>query len=117
MSPVKNWYDLGDYYYGLGVPKTMRNEIRDSPAYQTEDERKVALLQYFLVNVPMASWQSVAGTLYWMKEKTSLQLVKPFPTPAAGQSITEDVYYTVITTDYYVHDKKTSRCFPMYRAT
>ena len=91
MASVKNWYDLGHHDYGLGVPEAVRNAIRDSRAYQTEDEQKVALLQYYLNNVPMASWQSVAGALHWMEEKTALQLAKVFLTPAAGQSILQSM--------------------------
>ena len=87
MASVKNWYDLAHYFSGLGVPGTVCNEIRDSRAYQTEDEQKVALLQYYLDNVAMASWQSVAGVLHRREEKTALQIVKVFLTPAAGQSI------------------------------
>ena len=87
MASVKNWDDLGHYYSGLGVPPAVRDEIRDSRAYQTADEQKVALLQYYLDNVAMASWQSVAGALHWREEKTALQIAKVFLTPAAGQSI------------------------------
>ena len=87
MASVKNWYDLGHYGYGLGVPFAVRNKIRASRAYQTADEQKVAFLQYYLDNVAMASWQSVAGALHRREEKTALQIVKDFLTPAAGQSI------------------------------
>ena len=87
MASVKNWHDLGHHYSGLGVPPAVRDEIRDSRAYQTDDEQKVALLQYYLDNVAMASWQSVAGALHWREEKTALQIAKVFLTPAAGQSI------------------------------
>ena len=87
MASVKNWYDLGDYVYGLGVPMAVLDKIRASRAYQTADEQKVALLQYYLDNVVMASWQSVAGALHRREEKTASQIVKVFLTPAAGQSI------------------------------
>ena len=87
MASVKDWYDLGDYYYGLGVPGVVLDAIGASRAYQTADEQKVPLLQYYLDNVPMASWQSVAGALHRREEKTALQNVKIFLTPAAGQSI------------------------------
>ena len=48
-----------------------------STAYQTEEEKKEALLLYFLHNVPMASWQRVAGALHWRGEKTALELSQP----------------------------------------
>ena len=91
MASVKNWYDLGNYNSGLGVPYAVLNEIRANRAYQTDDEQKVALLQYYLDNMAMASWQSVAGALHWREEKTALQIVKIFLTPAAGQSILQRI--------------------------
>ena len=85
-ASVKNWSDLGHYDSGLGVPRAVLDEI--NTAYQTEEEKKEALLLYFLHNVPMASWQRVAGALHWMEEKTALEAVRAFTifTPA-GQSL------------------------------
>ena len=85
-ASVKNWRGLGDYISGLGIPPAVLNEI--NTAYQTEEEKKEALLLYFLHNVPMASWQRVAGALHWMGEKTALEAVRAFTifTPA-GQSL------------------------------
>ena len=78
---------MGQYYGGLGVPGAVRNEIRTSNDYQTEEEKKEALLLYYLHNVPMASWPSVAGALHYMEEKTASQAVKKFLiATAAGQS-------------------------------
>ena len=81
MTSVKDWYRLGHYYLGLGVPGPVRDEIRDSTDYKTEEEKKAALLQYFLDNVPMASWQTVAGALHWRK---ALQMVKAFLPPSGA---------------------------------
>ena len=85
-ASVKNWYGLGHYYSGLGVPVAVLNEI--NTAYQTEEEKKEAILLYFLHNVPMASWQRVAGALHYEEEKTALEAVRAFTifTPA-GQSL------------------------------
>ena len=84
-ASVKNW-QLGDYFSGLGVPEAVRDEI--NTAYQTEEEKKEAILLYFLHNVPMASWQRVAGVLHYVEEKTALEAVRAFTifTPA-GQSL------------------------------
>ena len=84
-ASVKDWGDLGNYFSGLGVPPAVLNEI--NTVYQTEEKKKEALLQYFLHNVPMASWQRVAGALHSMEEKTALEAVRAFAifTPA-GQS-------------------------------
>ena len=64
----------------------MLNEISDNPAILTEEDKMAAMLQYFLNNVPMASWQKVAGTLYYLKEETALQAAKKFLTVSRGQS-------------------------------
>ena len=74
-ASVENWYDLGQYRGGLNVPEAVRNEIRDNTAHQTEEEKKEALLLYYLHTVPMASWPSVAGALHFREEKTALQAV------------------------------------------
>ena len=83
-ASVKNWYDLGRYRGGLGVPPAVRDKIRTNLDYQTEGKKKEALLLYYLHNVPMASWPHVAGVLHYRKEKTALQAVKNFlkDTPA-----------------------------------
>ena len=83
-ASIENWYDLGRYNSGLCVPAAVRNEIRDNTTYQTEEDKKDALLLYYLLTVPRASWPSVAGALHYREEKTALQAVKNFlkPTPA-----------------------------------
>ena len=97
MASVKNWYDLGVYYGGLYVPVAVCDEIRASTAYQTEEEKKEALLLYYLDTMPMASWQNVAGALHFRKEKTALQAVKVFLkfTPA-GQLILQQTYISML---------------------
>ena len=62
----------------------MCNEIRDNPAYKTEEEKKEALLCYYVRNVPMPSWLNIAVALHYMEEETALQAVKGFlkDTPA-----------------------------------
>ena len=89
---VEDWYSLGNYSTGLGVPQNVRDEIRDNPAYQTEEERKLYLFRYFLCNVPMASWQIVAGALHRREEERALQAVKQFLTVSPGQSAVELVW-------------------------
>ena len=86
MTSVKDWYNLGDFSYALGVPGSVCDQIRASTDYKTEEEKKAALLQYFLDNVPMASWQTVAGALHWREEKEALQMVQAF-LPPSGESV------------------------------
>ena len=84
-------YGLGRYYGGLGVPDAVCDDIMNNTAYKTVKEKKNALLLYYLHNVPMASWPSVAGALHYNEEKTASQAVKGFlkDTPA-GQSSHRD---------------------------
>ena len=91
-ASVKNWNGLGQDYGGLGVPCAVRDKI--NTAYQTEEEKKEALLLYYL---PMASWPSVAGAPHRREEKTASQAVKVFlkDTPA-GQPTYRD-YISVCT--------------------
>ena len=77
-ASVKDWYHLGRCIGGLGVPVAMCNDIRSNTAYKTEQEKKEALLLYYLHTVPMASWPRVAGALHWREEKTASQAVKNF---------------------------------------
>ena len=98
MASVKNWYGLGGLYDGgLCVPVAVRDEISDSTAYQTEEEKKEALLLYYLDTMPMASWQNVAGALHSMKEETALQAVKVFlKLTLAGQLILQGTYISML---------------------
>ena len=85
-SSVQDWWRLGEYSSGLGVPWSVLKQISDNPAILTEEDKMTAMLQYFLNNVPMASWQKVAGALYWRKEEKALQAAKKFLTVSRGQS-------------------------------
>ena len=77
-ASVKNWYYLGRSAGGLNVPVAVCDDIRYNTAYKTEEEKKEALLLYYLHTVPMASWPNVAGALHYRKEKTALQAVNVF---------------------------------------
>ena len=85
-SSVQNWGSLGNYFSGLGVPDAILLDISANHAILTEEDMMTAVLQYFLNNVPMASWQRVAGALYYMKEGKALQAAKKFLTVSRGQS-------------------------------
>ena len=97
MASVKNWYGLGWYIGGLCVPDAVCDEIRTSTAYQTEKEKKEALLLYYLDTMPMASWQNVAGALHHQEEETALQAVKVFLNlTIAGQLILQGTYISML---------------------
>ena len=84
-SSVRYWYRLGHYLYGIGVPAPVLNEIRDNPA-MTEEDKRTEVLLYFLRSDPMASWERVAGALYYIQEERALQAVKKFLTVSTGTS-------------------------------
>ena len=84
-SSVRDWYRLGDYDYGLGVPTPVLDEITANPA-MTEEDKRTEVLLYFLRNVPMASWEMVAGALYYREEERAVQAVKKFLTVSTGTS-------------------------------
>ena len=62
----------------------MINKIKSNTAYKTEEEKKEALLLYYLHTVARASWQNVAGALHRMEQVTALEAVNVFlqSTPA-----------------------------------
>ncbi|CAI8042070.1 hypothetical protein GBAR_LOCUS23370 [Geodia barretti] len=94
-SSVQDWYDLGNYDYGLGVPPPVLDEIKEEPVL-TEEEKKTKVLLYFLHNAPMVSWEKVAGALYWRKEERALQAVKQFLPVSAEASLTPENLSTVL---------------------
>ena len=98
MASVKNWDGLGRYGGGgLRVPGAVCNEIKYSTAYQTEEEKKAALLLYYLDTMPMASWHNIAGALHRRKEETALQAVKVFlKLTLAGQLILQGTYISML---------------------
>ena len=91
LASVHDWHSLGcgDVYVGtgLGVPDAVCNEIMASADYQTEEEKKKAMLLYYLRTVPQTSWQTIAGVLYRREEEvTALEAVKVFLKHTPGQS-------------------------------
>lgn len=82
LASVKNWYDLGGYRYGLGIPPAVRDEIQERNI--PEDDKKGALLDYYLKYAPFASWTNVAGALHYREEKVALKAVKDFITDSPG---------------------------------
>ena len=90
-ASVKKWYDLGQDYGSLNVPNAVCDDISRNTAYKTEEKKKEALLLYYLLTMPMASWPSVAGALHYREEKTASQAVQVFlKDKAAGQSSYRD---------------------------
>ncbi|CAI8033890.1 hypothetical protein GBAR_LOCUS19112 [Geodia barretti] len=60
----------------LGVPPSVRNQIRDSGS--SEEEKRVAGLRYCLQTVPGVSWGRIAGVLWCLEEHTALETVRQY---------------------------------------
>ena len=99
LASVKNWYGLGVYFGGLLVPTAVGDDIRDNQPNKTEEEKKTEMLVYYLHTMPQASWQTIAGALYYRKEVTALEAVKRFLHHTPGQ-LTHDTQLSIIS---YVH--------------
>ncbi|CAI8046495.1 hypothetical protein GBAR_LOCUS25729, partial [Geodia barretti] len=55
------------------------SQIRDSRSYSSEEEKRVAGLQYCLQTVPGVSWGRIAGVLGFLGEHTALETVRQLP--------------------------------------
>ena len=77
MSTVR-WFWDGGLLYHLGVPRAVINQITSSQSYSSEDEKRVAGLQYYLQTVPGASWGRIAGVLWYLEEHTALETVREY---------------------------------------
>ena len=64
--------------YWLDVHYSVQDQIRDSSAYSSEEERRVAGIEYYLQTMPGASWGRVAGVLWRMGEHTALKAVRQY---------------------------------------
>ena len=60
----------------LGVRWSVVDDIRASLSHSTEEEKRIAGLQYYLQTVPGASWEMIAGALWFMEEHTALEEVR-----------------------------------------
>ena len=75
LSTVRDfWGELGL----LGVPYSVRDRIRQDPSYSSEDERRMAGLQYCLQTLPGVSWGRIAGVLWYSEHHTALETVRPY---------------------------------------
>ena len=101
LASVKDWRNLG-YAGGLGVPTAVGDDIRDNRPNKTEEEKKTEMLVYYLHTVPQASWQTIAGALYYWEEVTALEAVKRFLHHTPGQ-LTHDTQLSIISSCICTH--------------
>ena len=85
-------FSLGLFFY-LGVPYSVCIEIRKSPSYSSEDEKRRAVLQYSLQTLPGMSWGRIAGVLWYLEEHTALETVRQYLPHKPGDYITCTVLY------------------------
>ena len=68
----------------LGVPYSVYFQIKDNPSYSIEERREATIL-YFLNNIPLASWATLAGRLYSEEQSVSLEAVRKYLHHTTGQ--------------------------------
>ena len=66
----------------LGVPYSVYFQIKDNPSYSIEEERREAMILYFLNNIPLASWATLAGRLY---SEEQIEAVRKYLHHTTGQ--------------------------------
>ena len=80
VSSVRLFWRRDDDEWGLlerlGVPYSVMDDIMASPSHSTEEEKRIAGLQYYLQTLPGASWETIAGELWFMEEHTALEEVR-----------------------------------------
>ena len=85
MATVREFWDAGGLLGFLGVPWPVREQIRASRSYSSEEEKRVAGLQYCLQTVPGVSWGRIAGVLWYLEEHTALETVRQYLPHTHGQ--------------------------------
>ena len=76
---------LGGLYACLGLPGSVYIQIRDNSSYSTEEEKREAMIAYFLNTIPLASWATLAGGLYREEKNVSLEAVRKYLHHTTGQ--------------------------------
>ena len=69
----------------LDVPPSVMDDIRASPSHSTEEEKRIAGLQYYLQTIPGASWEKIAEVLWMMEEHTALEEVRQHLPSTCGE--------------------------------
>ena len=82
----------------LGVPGSVRDQIRDSQSYFSKEKQRLAGLQYYLQTVPGVSWGRIAGVLWRLEEHTALDTVRQYLPHKHG-----DYLYIYIYVHVHVH--------------
>ena len=62
----------------LDVPDSVWIQIRNCESYSSEDEKRMAVLQYCLQTLPGVSWRRIAGVLWRLEEHTALETIRQY---------------------------------------
>ena len=90
VSTVRRLWNIGGLLQHLGVPGSVIFQINRSQSYSSEDEKRMAGLQYCLQTLPGVSWGRIAGVLWEMEEHTALETVRQYLPPKHGEDYTGD---------------------------
>ena len=77
LSTVRDFWNSGLLFF-FGIPYPVLDQIRDSSSYASEDEKRMAVLQYCLQTVPGVSWGRIAGVLWSQEEHAALEMVRHY---------------------------------------
>ena len=78
VSTVRRFWDIGGLLGYLGVPDSVMDQIINSQSYSSEEEKRLAGLQYYLQTVPGVSWGRIASVLWSLEEHTALDTVRQY---------------------------------------
>ena len=93
VSTVRDFWGYSGLLTFFDVPYSVWIEIRDSPSYSSEDEKRTAGLQYSLQTLPGISWGKIAGVLWYLEEHKALETVRQYLPHKPGDYITCTVLY------------------------
>jgi len=77
----KLWDDLA---FALRVPASIRDQI--TKQFHTPEQKREALVTYWLQVVPNASWEMLAGALYFWENSKAVEATKKFLPEVKGNS-------------------------------
>ena len=83
LLSVKDWHSLG--CSGLEILSSVCDHIRGSLDYSTEEEKKRALIKYYLRTMPDVSWKGIATGLFRREEKAALKAVNDYLKDPKGE--------------------------------
>ncbi len=98
MGEVRNWRRVGYY---LGVPESRWDQIKDT--HSTEEAKKRALVRYYLQTVHDASWERLAGELYYRQQDSALAVVKELFHSSQGMHVHAQYTVKLITVNIIIH--------------